>query len=200
MLIIIMLISMLITGAGHGVLPARGPGRLRADTEVGVQERGRPQPAPHRVPRNRGRGRGRAARAAQMGRSSRLETQMKCFESRFYPRSNFQWANSINYKLRLRPSDPECRVLVAEDRGRQQEPLGLPQLVGAALLPRQVAPVPGDQDLGARVWPGPGVSRHLPNSCTLPIHYASGCPILLSLHIRIMKPVHFIPSPDRSEI
>ena len=81
MLIITMLISMLITGAGHGVLPARGPGRLRADTEVGVQERGRPQPAPHRVPRNRGRGRGRAARAAQMGRSSRLETQMKCFNS-----------------------------------------------------------------------------------------------------------------------
>ena len=99
MLIITMLISMLITGAGHGVLPARGPGRLRADTEVGVQERGRPQPAPHRVPRNRGRGRGRAARAAQMGRSSRLETQIRCFKSRFYPRSNFQWANSINYKL-----------------------------------------------------------------------------------------------------
>ena len=156
MLIITMLISMLITGAGHGVLPARGPGRLRADTEVGVQERGRPQPAPHRVPRNRGRG--RAARAAQMGRSSRLETQMKCFKSRFYPRSNFQWANSINYKLRLRPSDPECRVLVAEDRGRQQEPLGLPQLVRAALLPRQVAPVPGDPHQRPRLRPRPRVS------------------------------------------
>lgn len=62
-------ITMLITGAGHGVLPARGPGRLRADPEVGVQERGRPQPAPHRVPRTRGRG--RAARAPQMGRSLR---------------------------------------------------------------------------------------------------------------------------------
>ena len=158
MLIITMLITMLITGAGHGVLPARGPGRLRADTEVGVQERGRPQPAPHRVPRTRGRGRGRAARAAQMGRSSRLETQMKCFKSRFYPRNNFQWANSINYKLRLRPSDPECRVLVAEDRGRQQEPLGLPQLVRAALLPRQVAPVPGDPHQRPRLRPRPRVS------------------------------------------
>ena len=51
-------------------------------------------------------------------------------------------------------------VITAEDRRRQQEPLGLQDLVRAAQLPRQVAPVPGDQDLGARVWTGPGVSTN----------------------------------------
>ena len=49
-------------------------------------------------------------------------------------------------------------VITAEDRRRQQEPLGLQDLVRAAQLPRQVAPVPGDQDLGASVWTRPGVS------------------------------------------
>ena len=54
------------------------------------------------------------------------------------------------------------RVLItAAYRRRQQEPLGLQDLVRAAQLPRQVAPVPGDQDLGARVWTRPGVSFRL---------------------------------------
>ena len=49
-------------------------------------------------------------------------------------------------------------LITAAYRRREQEPLGLQDLVRAAQLPRQVAPVPGDQDLGARVWTRPGVS------------------------------------------
>ena len=53
------------------------------------------------------------------------------------------------------------RVLItAAYRRRQQEPLGLQDMVRAAQLPRQVAPVPGNQDIGARVWIGPGVSYY----------------------------------------
>ena len=124
-------------------------------------------------------------------------------------RTNWGWLNVINSPLLCTLCLCICCVLwcdlirlliTAAYRRRQQEPLGLQDLVWAAQLPRQVAPVPGDQDLGARVWPGPCVSRHhSSNSCTLPVHYASGCPILPSLHIGIMKPVHFIPSPDRSQ-
>ena len=119
-----------------------------------------------------------------------------------------RWLNVINFPLSgLSVSvfavwcDLIRLLITAAYRRWQQEPLGLQDLVWAAQLPRQVAPVPGDQDLGTRVWPGPCVSRHhSSNSCTLQIKYASNCPILPSLHIGIMKPVHFIPSPDGSQI
>ena len=44
--------TLLLTGAGHRVLPEGGPGGLRPDSEVRVQERGWPQPAQDRVPGN----------------------------------------------------------------------------------------------------------------------------------------------------
>ena len=48
--------------------------------------------------------------------------------------------------------------LISETRRRRKESVGLQILVGAAFLPREVAPVPRDPHLWPRVWPGPGVS------------------------------------------